>query len=408
MKILHVNESDIVGGAARAAYRLHIALLKNEVDSKMLVHNKLSDEFSIIGSTTNKNKIVNIFRSFLDNLPVKLYRHKTKTLFSPAWLPSNIVRKINEVNPDIVHLHWICGGMLRIEELAKIKAPIVWTLHDMWPFTGGEHLDEGQEHYIIKCGNSKVLGSKKENDLSRKIWKRKKKTYEKIGEINVISPSKWMILSAKKSSLLKDKKHIKLPNVLNTQIFKPLEKNTARDLFNLPHEKKIILFGAMATDDPNKGYSLLKNAIKLLEDEQIELVVFGKSHPKQKVNFKFKITYLGKLHDDVSLVSLYSAADVMIVPSKQESFGQTATEALSCGTPVVAFNTTGLKDIVDHKDNGYLAEAFDEEDLAKGISWVLSHKNYENLSKNARKKVIRCFSEEQVIPKYIKLYKSIT
>ncbi|CEN43423.1 Glycosyltransferase, group 1 family protein [Capnocytophaga canis] len=409
MKILHINTTDIEGGAARAAYRLHRALLENGVDSNMLVQSKKSDDYTV--KTVFKSKIgkfIGALRPFLDVLPLKIfYKKRTKTPFSPAWVPfSKVADRINELDPDIVHLHWVAGGMLRIEDLAKIKKTIVWTLHDMWAFTGGEHIDEGQRHYIANCGNSKVLNSGKEKDLSRKGWERKKKTYQKTQNLVIVSPSKWMYDEARKSSLLRSKKHIHMPNVLDTKVFKPINKQIARSLWNIPKDKKIIIFGAIsATNDLNKGYDLLKEAIKRLQTENVEIVIFGSSTPKKEEQLNYKITYVGRLYDDISLVTLYSCADVMIVPSKQENLPQTVTEAMACGVPVVAFNTTGIPTIIDHKIDGYLASPFDSEDLKNGIEWVLNNESYEQLSKNAREKIERHFSNEVLISKYISLYK---
>ena len=160
MKILIVNTYDIKGGAARAAYRLHRALLSLGIDSQMLVQMKFSDDYTVIWPETKIQKGLALLRPFLDSIPVMFYKKRTKTLFSPAWLPfSNVVKQINQINPDIVHLHWICGGMLKIEKIAQIKAPIVWSLHDMWAFTGGCHYDEGCGGYKKSCENCKVLNS---------------------------------------------------------------------------------------------------------------------------------------------------------------------------------------------------------------------------------------------------------
>lgn len=408
MKILHINTTDVEGGAARAAYRLHRALLAKGVDSQMLVQRKLSDDYTVqTVAKTKIGKLFNFLRPYIDAFPLRKYKNRTKTPFSPAWVPfSMVVDRINELKPDIVHLHWICGGMIRIEDLAKIKQPIIWTLHDMWAFTGGEHIDEGQKHYLEECGNSRVLNSHKEKDLSRRGWIRKNKVYQKLKTLTIISPSQWMYQEAQKSSLLKEKTHYLLPNILNTDVFKPLEKNNARKLWNISPDKKIILFGSVkATSDPNKGYTLLKEALSLLKIENTEIIIFGSSKPEKEELIRYKTNYVGHLYDDISLISLYSCADVMIVPSKQESFGQTASEAMACGTPVVAFNSTGLKDIIDHKINGYLAEPFNSEDLKNGIEWILNNDNYEALSKNAREKVIKHFSEEVLTPKFIELYK---
>jgi len=409
MRIVIVNSSDIQGGAARAAYRLHKSLLAQGVDSNMLVQNKSSDDFTVIGPETKYQKITGKLRPLINRTPVKIYKKRTKTLFSPSFLGSNdIINTINAINPDVVHLHWVCGGMIKIEDIVRIKARIVWTLHDMWAFTGGCHYDEGCNLYKNNCGNCKALGSNKENDLSRNIFNRKQKIFPLVNDMTVIGVSKWLTNAAKSSTLLKNKNHITIPNPINTNVFKPFSKHKARDLWNLPNCKKLVLFGAIgATSDSRKGFKELNESMGSLKNKDIEFVVFGSSKPKESQNLKFKMHYLGYLHDDISLVTLYSAIDVMVVPSLQEAFGQTASEAMSCGTPVVAFNTTGLMDIVDHKKNGYLAKPFKVDDLANGIEWVLNNVNYDVLSKNARDKVLREFDAKVVAKKYIDLYNMV-
>lgn len=409
MKILVVNTSDIQGGAARAAYRLHKALLKSGVDSQMLVQNKSSDDFTVLTEDKKLKKYVNKLRAIIDSLPVRFYTKRTKTLFSPSWFGfSYVVDKINEINPDIVHLHWICDGMMTIEDIARIKAPIVWSLHDNWAFTGGCHIMWECEGYKKSCGSCPRLGSDKENDLSKKVWNRKQKTFARINNMTIVGLSQWLNDCSKNSNLLKDRKHINLPNPIDTNVFKPFDKEKARELWNLPQDKKLVLFGAnSATSDINKGFNELKEALYKLTCKNVELIVFGSSEPKDFQDFGFKTHYVGSLHDDVSLVTLYSAVDVMVVPSLQEAFGQTASEAMACGIPVVAFGGTGLLDIVDHKINGYLAKPFNTLDLANGIEWVLRYPNYDELCINARAKVTREFDSVVVANKYIRLYNEI-
>jgi len=410
MKVLIVNTSDIQGGAARAAYRLHNSLLTHNINSQILVQNKSSDNFKVITLTSKKEKILNKLRPHIDSIPIRFYKKKTKTLFSSSWFGfSSIVDSINRENPDIVHLHWICGGMIKIEDIARIKAPIVWSLHDMWAFTGGCHYDEECEGYKESCGNCKVLGSEKENDLSRKVFKRKQKTFESKKEITIVELSNWLNECSKSSTLLKDKKHINLPNPIDTNIFKPFDKEKARELWSLPKNKKLVLFGAIgATSDPRKGFKELSDAMeKLDKNSDIEFVVFGSSKPLNAPNFGFKTHYLGSLADDVSLVTLYSAVDVMIVPSLQENLSNAIMESLACGTPVVGFDIGGNSDMIEHKINGYLAKAFESEDLACGIEWVLYDSNYDELCVNAREKVMREFDSVVVAKKYIELYKDI-
>lgn len=409
MKILIVNTSDLHGGAARAAYRLHNSLIKNSVDSNMLVKTKTTNDFSVIDVNSKTKKIATILSSPINNIPLYKYKNKSQATFSSSSFSGKyIIKKINQLKPDIVHLHWICQGLLTIEEIALIQAPIVWTLHDMWPFTGGCHYSDDCENFVNNCGECKVLGSQNKNDLSSKIFNRKEKVYQKKINITIVGLSNWLNNCSKRSALLKSKKHIHLPNPINTNIFKPFDKNNSKDLWNLPKEKKLILFGAMsASSDPRKGFHELVNAMKSISSVDVEFVVFGSSRPKEPYDFNFKVHYLGTLFDDVSLVTLYNAVDVMVVPSLQENLSNTIMESLSCGVPVVAFDIGGNNDMIDHLKNGYLAKPFDTEDLAIGIDWVVNNKKYTELSENARRKVMRNFDSDIVAQKYINLYKEI-
>ena len=409
MRILHINASDTYGGAARAAYRLHRALSAENVDSKLLVQKKTSDDHTVMAPISKFEKGINLFRPTLDNLPLQQYKNRTQSLFSPAWLPfSQIPKKIVQINPDIVHLHWIAGAMMSVKDLGKIDKPIVWSLHDMWAFTGGEHIDEGQQHYLDRCGNSKVLNSKKDKDLSRRGWERKRQVYAQIKDMTIVGLSNWMHQSAKSSSLLKDKHHIQLPNPINTATFAPFDRAEARRLLNLPRDKQLIFFGAMnATSDPNKGFNHIFNALKNPSFKNTELVVFGSSKPATPLHFTQHVNYLGQLHDDISLRVLYNAADVMVVPSLQENLSNAIMESLACGTPVVGFDIGGNSDMIDHKINGYLARPFDSNDLANGIEWVLNAPNYQQLCNNARDKVMSHFDSQLVAKQYIALYKEI-
>lgn len=408
MKILIINTYDIQGGAARAAYRLHRALLDSEIESRMLAQNKTSDDYTVLGHETKIQKATAKIRSKLDRLPVKFYRNKTKTLFSPAWLPlSTTVKKINEINPDIAHLHWIAGGMIKIEDLAKIKAPIVWSLHDMWAFTGGCHYDENCGAYKNSCGNCKVLSSNKNNDLSRKVFKRKQKAFSKIKNLTIVGLSRWLEKCAKESGLLKDKKILNLPNPIDTDQFKPIDKNTARKILNLPNDKKLVLCGAMnISDDPRKGFNKLNEALKKIKGGNIELVVFGNCKSQNLPKSKYKIHCAG-YKDDSFLRILYCACDVTAVPSLQENLSNIIMESLSCATPVVGFNIGGNSDMIEHKRNGYLAKYHDASDLAKGIEQVINCDSYDELCKNARRKILKEFDSKVVAKKYIKLYKKI-
>lgn len=409
MRILIVNALDTQGGAARAAYRLHQSLLAENIDSQMLVQSKSSDDFTVLVEGGKIGRGFNKLRATLDSLPIRRYKQRSKAIFSPAWLGfSAVVDKINRLNPDIVHLHWVAGGMMPIEDIARINAPIVWSLHDMWAFTGGCHYDEACNAYTKSCGECKVLGSSKSNDLSRRVFTRKQKTFSVIDNMTVVGLSNWLNECSKNSALLKDKPHINLPNPINTDHFKPFDKVKARELWSLPKDKKLVLFGAMgATSDPRKGFNELNEALHKLQADNVEVVVFGSGQPKDTQDFGFKTHYLGQLQDDVSLVALYSAADVMVVPSLQENLSNAIMESLACSTPVVAFDMGGNADMVVHLQTGYLAKPFDSDDLANGIDWVLNGQNHKALAANARVKVLKEFDSIVVAKRYIELYQSV-
>jgi glycosyltransferase involved in cell wall biosynthesis len=408
MKVLHLSTSDIDGGAARAAYRLHQGM-KPTVSSQMLVRAKDSVDKAV----TSEKSLLTKLGPPSSGWPLKLYPKRDRILFSTQWFPDAIAPKVKQINPDIINLHWICNGFLQIESLAKLNKPLVWTLHDMWPFTGGCHYSEDCDRYIQSCGACPQLKSSQNWDLSRWIWQRKAKTLQKLN-LTIVSPSHWLAECAQSSSLLGNFQVEVIPHGLDLETYKPIEQEIAQKLLNLPQDKQLVLFGASpgTTGDRRKGLYLLQPALKYLSQsgwqDKLELVVFGDSRPDNSVDLDFNIHYLGQFQDDISLALVYSAADVMVVPSMQEAFGQTASEALACGTSVVAFDATGLKDIVDHKQNGYLVKPFDVEGLAQGIAWVLEDGDrHRNLSINAREKANREFSLGLQTSRYLSLYDKI-
>jgi len=406
MKVLIVNTNDSGGGAAIAAYSLHRGFLLNGIESRMLVNRKLQNDTSVYSANFFLFKIFNRVRPKLDLIPNLLYPKRTKTLFSSAWLKNDSTLKyIEEFKPDIVNLHWVNGGMMSIEQISKIKVPIIITLHDNWFHTGGCHLIFDCDKYIQSCGSCPSLKSNKEVDLSRRVYLRKKATYKSLQNLTLVSVSNWLNKKTFESSLLKDFNKIVIPNSIDTNLFKPLDKAACRKKWNLPLNKKILLFGGInSTDDPNKGYHLLIKAINNLEINDVEIVVFG-NKKNNILDTKFKTHFLGFIPHDEKLVSLLNCADVFITPSKLESFSLASAESMSCGIPVVAFNTSGIVDVVDHMDNGYLAKSFDPMDLKDGILWVLKNINKKKLSICARKKVIDYFSISRVVKMYSELFK---
>jgi glycosyltransferase involved in cell wall biosynthesis len=401
-----VSSSDESGGAAKAAYRLHKALLVKNINSSMVVQKKISDNVFVYGPSSNIQRAFSIIRPLIERLIIKLiYRKKNNGLFSIGWIRSKkFVKQINALNPDIVHLHWVNGGMLRIEDIKKINAPIIWSLQDMWPFTGGCHFDEDCEGYLKNCGNCKVLSSKNEYDLSRLTFKRKEKAFKKTENLVINGVSKWIAECAEKSSLFKEKSVNNIPNLLDTNLFKPIKKEIARQVFKVPAQKKVILFGASSIIDDRKGYKLLLNALSEFTDSNTIFVIAGQSEPLEPIKLKIPVYYIPPQHDDASLALMYNCADVVLVPSIQENLSNMIIESLACGVPVVAFNIGGNADMIEHKRNGYLANALDKNDMLSGIRWVINE-DIIDLSDNSRKKVLENFSDSVVVRRYLDLYK---
>lgn len=404
LKILHVNTYDISGGAARAVYRLNEALNVYGIDSSILVLIKRSKQENVIGSERFFSNFISKIKIYLDSIPNKIY--KTSSLFSVSFLTSRfLLRKINKSDADIIHIHWVCNGMLKIEDISKINKPVIWTFHDNWPYTGGCHIVGVCEKYEKDCGSCPVLGSKYDYDLSRWVLLRKKKYFSKINYLHIVSLSSWMKNKIEKSSIFKNRNISVLPNTLNTNVFRPFCTRKSRQALGLPSDKKLVLFGAFsATTDANKGYKELIKALSLCKIPDVELVVFGTDIVNKSIMNNFVVHNLGTYSDDIALSLVYSSCDVMVVPSKEESFGQTAVESLSCGLPVVCFNYSGLVDIVEHKINGFLAEPFSSESLLQGIEWILLNKKTQDLKINARKIAIKKFDYNIVSKKYADLY----
>lgn len=412
MKLLILSTSDSQGGAAIATYRIHSALRLRNIDSHMLTQSKKTDDYSVIGQLTPWQKLSALLRPCLDSIVTRLYPNRNKQLFSPSWLPERLAYKVAKLKPEIVHLFWVNHGFLKIETLKKIKKPIVWTMHDMWPITGGCHYNEECGRFQDSCGACPLLHSERECDLSRRIWNRKKTSWESL-PIVVVATSYWLANMARASSLFKDKRIEVIPNAIDTDKYKPINKKVARAAFNLPLDKRLILFSAFsATTDKRKGNQFLLPALEKISQEgwgvKTELVVIGASRPESQPDIGMTIHYMGRFNDEISQVLLYSAADVVVAPSMQENLSNTVMESLACGTPVVAFNIGGMPDMIVHNMNGYLAVPFESNDLAKGITWVLENDSRHNfLSKHARQLAVDRYALKVVADRYTALYESV-
>jgi glycosyltransferase involved in cell wall biosynthesis len=402
MKVLQINASDIQGGAARAAYRIHHALRRVGIDSMMSVNQASSGDWTVQGPSSKYDQGLVMFRSLLGNVASQLLIPQKSGFHSLGLLPSGWSRKLNASTADVIHLHWLGGEMMSIGDIGKLKKPLVWTLHDMWAFCGTEHYTDDfrwRDGYRPK--------PKSGFDLNRWVWQRKRKAWHK--PIHIVTPSHWLAECVRESVLMRDWPVSVVPNAIDTEIWQPVEKTLARQLIGLPQEVPLLLFGAIGgSNDCRKGFDLLRETLNHLRGQvdRLQLVIFGQLPPREHEDMGFPVHYTGHLYDDLALKVLYNAADAVIVPSRQEVFGQTASEALACGTPVVCFGSSGLVDVVNHHKTGYLARPFDTEDLAQGIKWLLADKTRRmELSLNARIEATTRFSYPIVAEKYLQVYK---
>ena len=408
IKIIHISESDYEGGAAKAAFRILDSLNKDQdLECVMRVNKKFTNNKKIF-SSNKLNLFLKHLKCYLSVKIQKMQKTNNSILHSLSLFPSFLDIELNKSSADIIHLHWVQGEMISIEEIGNLKKPIIWTLHDSWPYCGSEHHPNGiKDIRFIKGYDSSTRDpSDKGIDLDKFNWNRKVRSWK--NQMVLVAPSSWIASCAKKSKLMSNQKIKVIPNPLPIDIYKPRSKNLSRKKFSLPLDKKLILYGSLSSfEDEMKGWNLFKETVQKISKKSLDvsIVIFGCKIPSIKPKLNLPLYFVGRITDEKSLSYLYSAVDLIATTSKIESFGQTVSEAHSCGTPAVAFNTTGLKDVIDHKITGYLAKPFCVESFVRGIYWILNNEErYLNLSINSRKRAIRFWSNKVISKQYKNLY----
>jgi glycosyltransferase involved in cell wall biosynthesis len=412
VKPVLLNTYDQIGGAARAAYRLHRGLRRVGIDSQLLVQRKTSDDPTVHGPEGRIGKAIARARPFLDSIPLWAYRGRPDGLFSPGLLPDRMARRIAALGGDLLHLHWVAGGFLNPATLAKLGRPIVWTLHDSWAFTGGCHVPGTCTRYREACGACPALGSRREHDLSRGLLDRKRRAWGRSVPA-VVTPSRWLADAARASALLRDASIEVIPNGLDLARFKPFDRDAAREFLGIPRDRSLLLFGGVGSmSDRNKGFPILVDALARLsrkpEGRDAELVVVGQSRPEPPPALAVPARFVGPLADEESMALYQAAADALVLPSLQENHPNMVIEAMACGTPTVAFRAAGLPDLVDHQVTGFLAEPYQGEDLARGIAWVLEDETRRRrLGEAARRRAERDHDIEAVARRYRATYERL-
>ena len=415
IRVLSVSTSDYSGGAARAAYRIHLAVQEYGIDSRMFVKKKETedDRVSSVSDFVPHNALYRAF-DWVRNKVKNKWQHyqwgkypRRGPYFMSDLRSTDIGGALRKIDYDILHLHWVNLRFLPLGRLPKDK-PIVWTLHDSWPFCGICHLPMDCHGYEKACGCCPSLWSNDRKDLSHQVWRKKRGYYQGL-DLHIVAPSRWMAESARKSSLLGACDIRVIPNCLDTEGFCPGSREEACARLGLDPERRHILFGAMnAVEDRNKGFEELADALKRIAPRHLEdtdLVIFGTTRLVPDRLGALTVRSLGMLRKQEDIVAAYRAADVTVVPSLSENLSCTIQESLSCGTPATAFAIGGNGDLIDHQVNGYLVREKDCEDLAQGIRWCLDHAP--ELSPAARKKVLENYTPAVVGEKYAELYRSL-
>lgn len=435
MKVLFVNTNDTSGGAARAAVRIMDGVEQQGVMPQMLVKDKYSNSEKVIAlqQFLSKNRLYHFtdwiaakIKNKWQHLQWRPYRTTQENVFMSDSRGTRLGGALQKLDYDVLHLHWINQRFIKLQDLPKDK-PIVWTLHDSWPFCGVCHYFIDCERYQTHCGDCPMLHSGKENDLAYHVFEEKLRAYRDLN-LHVVTPSRWLGECAKKSVLFGRFPVTVIPNCLDTEVYRPLSEQEMNERLSVAIQrnpalhsvkraagekaaKSLILYGAMnAATDRIKGFASLLSALQTLDKQGFEanMVVFGASESDLPMQFEhINVHFIGYVSDTDLLVTLYNLADVMVVPSLTEVFGQTASEALACATPVVCFKTTGIQEVVDHKVCGYVAKMQNSEDLAQGIRWCLDNNKDGALSIAARQKVLENYTIEKVGQLYVELYESI-
>lgn len=396
MKILHINTYASSGGAAIAARRHCEAMRRAGIESNVLSLFGNSDSLTVI---SEKQSEALSYKRKWGWLKHKIQRLQVKR-FAWHWLDGDYDISSHSLvkNADVIYVHWVNDflGINAIKALLNTGKPIVWFMHDMWPLTGGCHYSfdcNGYRMNCMHCPQMKIYRNKPHD-----IMYKKKCEWGQFANMYPVAPSIWLTECIKSSMLFGKNISYTIPNVIDTDLFKPIDKTIVRTKFSLPNDKKLIIFSSVGTHNPYKGAKYLIDAIEKLEDCDYEFIVVGKCDINIfSPNVRKKIHLMGYVTSQELMVQIYNSADVLIITSMAENFPNVVIEAMACGVPVVGFATGGIKDQIQHKENGWLVPQKNVQGLVCGINWVLNDADYSLLSKNARKYVEENCSYKNVL-----------
>jgi glycosyltransferase involved in cell wall biosynthesis len=403
MKILHISYSDIVGGAAISSHRLHQGLLAQNIDSKMLVELKKtkSDRIEIIQRKRNTENLTSrlAYRLGLNYINILSTFNITKHCF---YQQSNIL--------NLHNLHGDYFNYLALSKLTQEK-PAIWTLHDMWSFTGHCAYSYDCEKWKTGCGKCPYLEvvPPVARDNTNLEWKLKNWVYQR-SNLTIVSPSKWLTEQAQQSMLKNFSIH-HIPHGIDTEAYQPLDPAECRSVLGIPKNKKVLMFVAFGLSDPRKGGDLLIKALQNLAEslkQETILLTLGESGEELTKIVDIPVIALGYVSGDRLKSIAYSAADLFIFPTRADIFGLVLQESMACGTPMVSFNVGGVSDLVRPDVTGYLAEPDNIQEFCDGIVRLLEDNELRaNMSTNCRAIAISEYSLDLQAQRYIELYKQV-
>jgi glycosyltransferase involved in cell wall biosynthesis len=378
----------------------------------MLVQSRQSVDPLVIRFQPPKKPLVRlrrgIKRRYLAGTQASFVRAPGASLFSDDRSANN-ADVIGQMPPsDIVNLHWVAGFFDYREFFRKIPArlPVVWTLHDMNPFTGGCHFDGGCGKFAERCGACPQLGSNDPKDLSAQVWRRKQGAFSLLNgdTVHLVTPSRWLQGEVSKSTLMSKFRCTAIPNALDTELFQPREQGAARKLLGIPADSAVILFLADWAGEKRKGFDLLVEALKpFRNDRRVYLLAAGRELPAHDLGPQ--LVTAGYLTGEKQLSWVYSAADVFVLPSLQDNLPNTALEALSCGVPVVGFDVGGIPEIVHEGETGLLVAAKDVAGLRAAITSVVENKDVRvRMAEAGRRFAVANYGLEIQARRYLELY----
>ena len=408
MHVLHINTSEQTGGAAIAASRLVRAINRHGIKAKLLVRDQQTEEPTTLTIPAQWGlRCAFLWERARIWMTNGFSRHNLWSV-DIACAGSDITHLPAFQEADIIHLHWINQGLLSIRQIERILAigkPVVWTLHDMWPVTGICHHAGTCLHYHTHCHDCPLLRFPSSKDLSWAVFQEKIKAYSR-GHITFVGVSRWMTERARQSALTQGHALHTIGNALSMDEYVPADRHLARQSLGIPDGVPVIAFGAARIDLPAKGLQRLLNALDtdVLRQKRPHLLLFGTCKDAQLwSHIPCTYTYVGEVHGSKALSRLYSSADVLVNSSDYETFGQTLTEAMACGCTPVSFDCGGQTDIIRHRENGYLAHAYDINDLSEGILWAISTPLPVHILRQSAAR----FSTDTIARQYSELYETL-